>query len=1172
MMIRFPLRPILSTLGLLYLAVLLPIHAQSPTGTILGDVQDSSGARVPGAPVAVRELNTNAERRTTADERGHFEIPLLPAGTYRLEVSQTGFKTFVRTPLKLDTDQKMELPVTLSPGEVKETVEVTGEAPLLQTAVSSVGQVVNNKQVVDLPLSNRNLLQLNSLVAGVNDFGSGVAPATSGSVAFGRWSANGGMTNTNEFMIDGATAILANMNAASIIPTIDSIEEFKIQTNAMSAEYGRTGGAVVNATYKSGTNTVHGTVYEFWKNRVLNSNTWINNRNHIPTSFSNVNTFGYSAGGPVYIPKVIDGRNRLFWFTNLEGYRDVTPTNTLLTVPTADQRTGDFSSLKDQTGRSILIYDPLSTVPVAGSPGKYTRGAFPGNAIPTNRLDPVALKLMSYYPLPNVTPVNAFTNSQNYLSQSSAYNRQTEWSIKVDDNLSDTRRIFGRYSQSFQGGGASNYFGATPSCSECLVHTNPAGSFSPRGGGSDLLIYPKNAVVGLTDAISPRTLLEARYSLNRQLLSRLPQSGGFNLASLGFPQELSDSVYYSQFPPVNIQNYQGLGTASNGDLLRRGDTTHAFQGNLTLLRGNHTIKTGGDFRLFRYADIQATNVTPSFSFNQTWTQQDPFATNPLAGWGLASFLLGTPSGATYTIPPSVAIQWFYVAGFIQDDWRVNSRLTLNIGLRYDIETPFTERYNRASFFNPTAPSAATDRFASAAGGLQFVSKDISSRYRNSVDTNNLGPRIGLAYKVTNSLVLRAAYGIFYQPTMVYGYGGNSFGAGSYQADTPMITTRDGGLTPARFLSNPFPDGFNTPTGNALGASSLIGQSLQTQLRDVVVPYSQQYNFGIQHEFRGFLFDAGYVGTHGIHQIINLPFDQLAPSQYQLGTQLNQQVTNPFYGLATSGTLANPTVSAGQLLRPFPQFSDVQNNYFSGGSMTYNSLQTKVEKRFSHGYSILATYTWSKNIGNVGERYWSGNSVQNAYNLHAERALSPFDIPHRFTVAYVWDLPFGRGRWLANSLPGGANLLVSGWQLNGTFAIASGQPLSISSPSNQLGFGAGTQRPTNNGQSAKLDDSQRTPARWFDTSVFSVTAPYTFGNTGPYSPDLRGPKTNSWNASVFKNTFIGERMNLEFRAEFYNVFNHPIWAAPGTTVASPTFGIVSQKTNNRTGQLALKLIF
>lgn len=1159
----------LKFLSLPFIFAIVPVCAQTPTGSVLGTVRDSSGAVIAGVKVAVREVNTNVERRTVSNDLGYYEIPLLPPGNYALEAEQSGFKKFLRSDLKLDTDQKMEIDVTLTPGEVQESVQVTGESPLLQTTGSSVGQVIDNKKVVDLPLSNRNLLQLTNLVAGVYDIGADAAPATTGSVAFGRWSANGGQTNTNEFMLDGATAILANMNAASIIPTIDSIEEFKIQTNAMSAEYGRTGGAVINATYKSGTNQFHGTVYDFWKNSVLNANTWVNNRGGQAKAFSNVNTFGYSLGGPVFLPKVYNGRNRLFFFTNYEGYRDVNPTQTLLTVPTAAQRNGDFSQLVTQTGSPILIYDPLTTTAVAAN--QYTRTPFPGNVIPANRIDPVAKNLTGFYPLPNTAPSNALTNINNYLSEASGYNAQNEWSIKVDDNLSDTKRIFARYSQSSQGGGASNYFGNTPPCTGCLTSGNPAGDFSPRGGGSALYVYPKNAVVGFTDTLSPTTLLDLRYSLNRQLLSRLPQSGGFDLTSVGFPAQFANDVWYSTFPPITIQNYQGLGTASNGDYLRRGDTTHAVQGSVTFLRGAHTIKIGGDFRMFRYADIQALNITPSFSFNQTWTQQNPFASSATAGWGLASFLLGAPASGSDAIPASIAIQWFYAAGYIQDDWRMTNRLTLNLGLRYDVETPFTERYNRTTSFSFTGQSAATAAFPGAVGGLEFMGVNGNSRYRNPPDLNNFGPRIGLAYKLTNSLVLRTAYGIFYNPSGVYGYAAGSYGAVGFEGDTSMVTTTDGGLTPSRYLSNPFPDGFIQPTGSSLGLLTQLGQSVSSQLRNVVVPYTQQYNLGLQYQLKSVLFDVGYVGTHGVHQVVNVPLDQLQPGYYAMGSALNAQVPNPFSGLVSNGPFANATISAGQLLRPFPQFSDVQNQYQTSGNMNYNSLQVKVERRFSKGFSILAGYTWSKNIGNVGERYWSGDSVQNEYDLGPERALSPFDIPQRLTVAYLWDLPFGKGRAFANSLPGIANLLISGWQINGATTFQSGQPLAFKNPVNQLGFGAGS-RPNSNGQSPVLSGSQQTPTQWFNTSVYSVPAPYTFGNLGPYDPRLRGPGANNWNASLFKDTKIHERVDIEFRAEFYNLLNHPIWGAPGTTVTTPTFGQVTSKSGNRTGQLGLKLIF
>lgn len=1158
-------------LCLCFLVLCLNLSGQTFTGNILGTVNDSSGAVLPGVRVVVTEQSTGVVRSTLTNDVGYYELPALPPGVYRLEVEFRGFKKFSRADLRLNTSQKMEVPVMMQPGEITETVEILAESPLLQTTTSSVSQVIDNKKVVDLPSSNRNLFQIATLTAGVNDFGASAAPATSGSVGFGRWSSNGGQVNTNEFMVDGATALTANMGAASVIPTIDAIEEFKIETNALAAEFGRTGGAVLNAIYKSGTNNLHGTVYDFWKNRVLNANSWLNNRNGTQRDFSNVHTFGYSVGGPVYIPKVIDGRNKLFFFHNYEGYRDVLPSRLQLSVPTEAERRGDFSQRRTAQGQLIQVYDPFSTTAVPGEANRYTRTPFPGNVIPANRIDPVARNLISYYPLPNATPSDPFTNANNYVVNATGQNRQNMWTIKTDYNIREGHRLFVRYTESSQGGGAANLFGSEPGCSACVVPNNPAGAYSARGGGSNLFIYPKNAVVGYTASLTPMTILDLRYSLNRQLLSRIPQSGGFDLAAAGFPSQYASSVFYNTFPPISIQNYEGLGTRSNGDLLRRGDLSHSAQGSITKISGRHTLKFGGDVRMYRYADIQATDVTSSFAFNSVWTQQDPFAPSATAGWGLASFLLGTPASGNNRIPGSIAIQWFYTAAYIQDDWRITNRLTLNLGLRYDLETPYTERYNRSTSFDPAIRSSAADRLPSALGGLVFMGQNIDSRYRQNMDKNNFGPRFGLAYKLTDATVLRAAYGLFYQPIVNTGFGAATFGALGYDGDTPYLASTDGSLTPAGRLSNPYPDGLNPPTGNTAGPNTLLGQSVTTQLRNVVAPYTQQFNVGVQHQMGTWLVDIGYVGSRGVNQYINVPANQLDPSYFSLGTALNQQVPNPFLGLVPRGTFTAPTLSRGQLLRPFPQFTDVQYNTVSAGQMNYNALQLKLEKRFSNGFSLLAAHTWSKNIGNVGERYWRSTGVQNQYDLQRERSLSPIDVGHRFTAAFLYDLPFGKGRPWANSLPGAANLFVSGWQVNGILTLQSGLPLAITVPVNSIGFGAG-QRPNNNGQSALLPEDQRTPQRWFDTSVFAQPAPFTFGSTGPQSPDLRGQGVNNWTVSFFKNTWIREGLNIQFRAEFFNLFNHPLWASPGTTLNTPTFGQVTQKTGNRTGQLALKFIF
>jgi hypothetical protein len=1158
-------------LSLMCAALAIPAHSQTFTGTILGTISDASGAVVQGAAVKVIEKSTTAERSAVSDNKGYFEVPLLPPGLYDLTVEMPGFKKFARVNLNLDINAHMEIAVSLSPGDVRQTVEVEASAPLLETTTSSISQVVDSKQIAEFPSLNRNLFQIAEVTPGMIDIGAGASPADSGSVGFGEWASNGGLLNTNEYMVDGATALTANMSSATLLPTIDAIAEMKVTTNALSAEFGRSGGAVVNAIYKSGTNQVHGSVYEFWKNRALNANSWVNNKNGLPVNFTNVNTFGYTVGGPVYLPKVFDGRNKLFFFTNFEGFRDVLPGSTLLTVPTAVQRNGDFSQTFTSTGQLIGIYDPNTTALVPGTTSTYTRTQYPGNVIPASQINPVAAKLMQYYPLPNV-PATNIAGANNYLAVYSAKDSQNMFAIKTDYNISTSQRLFVRYTQSSQGGGAANYFGTTSNCTTCLVAGDPAGSYSPRGGGSNLFIYPKNAVVGYTWSVTPTSLLDLRYSLNRQLLNRLPQSSGFDLSSIGWPSALVSSIYYAQFPAISITNFQGLGTASNGDLLRRADLSHSTEGSLTLIRGSHTIKIGGDFRMYRYNDLQATDNTPALSFGAQPTQQNPSVASATSGSPLAAFLIGQPTGGDYTIPVAVALQYFYTAAYIQDDWRVNNRLTLNLGLRYDLETPYTERFNRLSFFNPTIASQATQALPGALGGLQYVDVNGASRYRNRVGDHNFGPRAGFALKLASNTVLRAGFGMMYQPTMDTGFGAANFGATGYQSSTAYTASNNGGVSFLASLSNPFPNGFAQPTGNTLGPNTLLGQSLtNTQLYSEVVPYTMQYNIGLQHQIRNWVFNASYAGSESSHQFINIQADQLYPSYYALGTGLNAQRPNPFQGLVTVGGFTASTLSIGQLLLPYPQFTNVTYNQQSAGHASYNALQTKAEKRFSSGLSLIASFTWSKNIGNVGVPYWFGDTVQNQYNLAAERALSPIDVPKRVAIGYSYEFPFGKGKAIGKSLPGFANVLVSGWQVTGITEFQSGFPLKISLSTNTLGFNA-NQRPNNNGTSALLPSGQRTQFQWFNTSVFSLPAAYTFGNTGPYSPDLRGPNTNVWNTSFFKNTALREHLNLQFRAEFYNLLNHPIWAAPGTTLGTSTFGVTAQKNGNRSGQLALKLIF
>lgn len=538
---------------------------------------------------------------------------------------------------------------------------------------------------------------------------------------------------------------------------------------------------------------------------------------------------------------------------------------------------------------------------------------------------------------------------------------------------------------------------------------------------------------------------------------------------------------------------------------------------------------------------------------------------------MASLLLGIPTTGSQTTPAATALQWFYGAGYVQDNW-VMKRLTLNLGLRYDIETPYTDRYDRATYFDPKVSSAATAVDPNAIGGLQFVAKDVASRWRFPVNYKNFAPRLGLAYQARPNLVVRAAYGILYQPILTYGFGAANYGTQGYSQTTSMIVSANGGLTPSSYLDNPFPNGFTAPTGNSLGSSTFLGQSVTTQLRYGVKPaYEQQFSAGMEQQFGNTVIGLGYVGSHGVHEFMTYSLNQLQPAQYALGSALTTQVANPFYGVITSGTESTPTIARGQLLRPFPQFTDVLDNYATLGGMVYSSLQAKIEHRYSHGFYVLGSYTWAKNRGNVGERYANAMSFQNAYNLSAEESVSPLDIAHNFTVMATYTLPFGRGKLVGSTIPTWADVIVGGWEVNGMIAVADGPPLYISQSTNGLGYGAQVQRPNRNfGVSLKL--SNPTPSQRFNTAAFSAAPTYTFGNSKPYDGDLRGLGTNNVNLSLNKSFKLYRETTLQFRSEFYNALNHPMWASPGATYGSSTFGVSANKVNNRTGQLALKLIF
>lgn len=1156
-----------STLAALAFAIAFSpvvIWCQSFTGTVSGTVKDSTGAVVPNATIALINEATNERRTRVTGEGGEFTLALIPPGNYRIEVEASGFKKYIRTGFKLDVQQNAVVEPTLELGNLSEAIQVTAEAPLIQAASSSLGQVVENKQIMDLPLVGRNTLSLIGLTAGAQPIGQfGGIPARTNAYNQGFFSTSGSQVLTNETLIDGVPANGALFNAPAFVPVVDAVQEFKVQTNTFSAEFGRTGGGVVNMVTKSGTNQLHGTLYEFFRNNHLDANNWFSNRSGTPRPLSTTNQFGLTAGGPVVIPHVYNGHDKTFWFFNYEGLREKRGLTQLFTVPTPAQLQGDFSQTFTSSGQLIQIYDPLSTKPDPAHPGQYLRDPFEGNRIPGFRIDPVAAKVRSLWPAPNL-PGTPFTGANNYIGNGSAPNTQDQFTGRVDQSLGDKHRLAARLSWSDVQRGAVDFFG------------NGAGWVNPGGGGVPLTFNARNASLDYTYTVTPTLLFNFRYGFVRQFVFKTPALTGLDLTTIGFPAAFNDQIFLHALPAFQPSGYRALAPASS-DLIQRADNTHSWQANITKVLSRHTVKTGVDFRFIPIGELQPNAPQGVFNFDARFTGQDPLRNTPTSGQSIASFLLGYPSSGSIDFNPAVSYSSNYFGAYVQDDFKVSSRLTLNFGVRYEAETGRNERYNRLSWFDPAVlnPAGAAAGLPDLRGGLEFAGVKGNPARQKNTDWNNFGPRFGFAYSLTPKTVLRGGYGLFYLP-MTGDDTGRSLGGEGFFAQTSFVSSLDGGLTPQDRLSNPFPNGLNQPPGASQGLTTLLGQDLITVFRGDRTSYTQQWNFDVQQELPGnFLIDAAYAGSKGTKLPIDIQLNQLPDQYLALGSALLAPVPNPFYGLITVGSLSGKTVPRGQLLRPYPQFGSVSVHAVHEGFSTYNSFQLKVERRFSHGLSLLAAYTASKQLTNVGSRLYinfASPGIQDSNNLRAEKAPGNVDVPQRFVLSYNWELPFGHGKALLND-SGFLNAVFGGWQINGVTTAQGGAPLGLSTSVNQTNSFGGGSRPNNNGQSAKLSGSVESRLnRYFDISVFSQPPAFTFGNTARTLSDLRAPGMVNFDFSVIKNNRWKERYNMQFRAEFFNLLNHVNFGAPGTTFGSSTFGVISSASDARVIQLGLKLLF
>ncbi|MBI3681211.1 MAG: TonB-dependent receptor [Acidobacteria bacterium] len=690
-----------------------------------------------------------------------------------------------------------------------------------------------------------------------------------------------------------------------------------------------------------------------------------------------------------------------------------------------------------------------------------------------------------------------------------------------------------------------------------------------------------HATVSDTHNFGPATLLDVRAGFARNGFDRRPRSAGFDPTELGFPAALARTAQQLYFPTFNVGNYSGVGARAN-DKFFLGADTYSLVPQVTLIRGWHTMRIGGDFRTLRHNTFNASSPVGSYNFSTGFTQgPDPLRSSLTAGDAYASMLTGTTGSATAAVRASISYQTVYSAGYFQDDIKVNSRLTLNLGLRYDYESPRTERFNRLSFFDFDAinPVGRELGLPELRGGLKFVGTDGNPRGWNDPDRNNFGPRFGFAYQPFSKTAIRGGYGLMYLPggTSNNGYGGGQEG---FSVSSTPISSADGGLTPFTLLSKMFAGGLDQPTGSSLGMRTLLGQGVRGDPRWVRVGYMQEWSFNVQRELPGQVqVEAGYVGSRGVKLPATFQLNSLPDRYLSLQRALLDQVPNPFAPVVSAGTLSRPTVTRGQLLRPFPHFTGVTFPQNSAGSSSYHSFQMRLERRFSKGLSLLAAYTNAKLISDTDglkSGSWIPGEVsvgaQNPNNLRLERSVAPQDVSQRFVMNYIYELPFGRGKPFLSGSRGLVSGLVGGWTVTGITTLQKGRPLDLTAPNNTNSFGGGS-RPNNNGQRAFLPSSDRSLNRWFNTAVFSQPEPFTFGNVGRLLPDVREPGITNFDLSVHRRFRIKELASIEFRTELFNAFNTPQFGRPNGGFGNVLFGTINNQANSpREIQFGLKILY
>jgi hypothetical protein len=1153
-------RYVISSLSLIAASAL----AQTPTGTIAGTVTDPAGNAIPGAAVTISEISTNETKQLTTDSQGRYSVPFINPGNYIVKVIASGFTPASQTGIHVSVSETNSADFKMKVGQTSDTVDVSANEQHLDTETSNLSTTIQTRQILDLPDNGRNPFDFASLAPTVSNVGGASTPHIGGS-----------RNGNNEQLIDGMTNILPENNVGNNLsaytPIIDSVQEVNVQSSVLEAQYGRFSGGIISLVTKGGSNQFHGSVFEFAEPSVLNAQAFGTRGSTKPDGhrYQTGGTFG----GPIF-------KDKTFFFGDFEDSRQAVAGSSGLNVPNPAYLKGDFSSY----GKPI--YDPYSVHPDGN--GGYIRTAFPGNQIPTQLLNTpaskIAQKVLSYYPTTSgtgdITAVSvAGTSTNNYY----------HFDTRLDQQFGQKWHSFIRF---------SHFAGTSIPLSDFGNAATTGGYNGPDKSTAYSLSF--NNVVTFT----PTLIGEFRYGLSKSTSVRTAFGQGFDATTLGLPASTNTQADQNVrlFPHFGFgQGYSDIG-AQGYIPLQENPLAQDVNASLDKIIGGHTIKVGGEFRLLNLDFYQYTYPSGNYYSDQSWTRKDPNNGNDGSGNAIASFLLGLPSGGNITVDPHTNQTSYYLAGYLQDDWKATKNLTLNYGLRYDIELPRTESHNQLSYWDPTLTSAlasvvpATGVSCPNCGSLRgqmVLAGSSNSKYgrqQTNTQKKDFAPRFGFAFSASSKLAIRGGYGLVFQPSALQAAGSSgAAGVEGFNAQTNFNPSFDNQHTaPVADLSNPYPDGYQIAP--ALDATCLatpscianinIGNQIQTSFfSNSRTPYTQQWNLSVQYQLpKNFIVEAAYLGSKGTFLINGdpaQPFDQLPAADLALGNSLTQQVANPFYGKITTigSPLARPTIQRNQLLRQYPQYNGVSSFRKPGASSIYHAFTLRVEHQFTRGFSYTFAFTGSKAednaAGSVGYLGPTSQTYADQYHPEREFGLSAYDVSRILTSSAIYELPFGHNKRFGASLPKAVDLFVGGWQVNGIVTYSSGTPLIIGGYDNGSTSSAiftSGQRPDATGMDYKT--AHPTKAQFFNTAALAKTAPFTIGNAPRVMPDVRNPSYNNFDSSLVKNTRFGpsERYNFQLRFEMFNTLNHQIAGGPGTSINNTyDFGII--RTNQTTGQLA-----